>query len=522
MGPFATPRVFRGRLIPEGARLAGYAALAQDFGVDAPIRRPACALPTEIKGSWRETPDWVFYGNRMAPGPTFGDHLTFALRHERLDLLFLKRLFRIVPRAEVEAFVLSSPTGAYARRVWFLHEWLNGTVLDIPDAATGNYVDALDRETHFVAPSRNSPRHRVRDNMPGVPECCYLIRRTPVLLGFLDRDDAGRASRITSEVDRRILARAASFMLLADSQASFQIEGERAPRNRIERWGRAVMQAGQRPLSVAELERLRSIIIEDARHLRAGIRASGVFLGDRLSDGSPVPEFIGARPDDLEALMRGLVDANARLTSGGFYPVLQAAVIAFAFVMVHPFEDGNGRLHRFLIHHVLAERGFSPPGVLFPVSSAILDALDDYKRILRDHSGPLMDHIAWRPIPTGNVEVLKNDTSDLYALGDATAFAEFLSACVARTVELDLPREIAQLRAYDDAKSRILALFDMPDARVSQLILFVRQNGGTLSNRGRTREFQDLSETEVAEVEAIIRQAFGIVHDAGTAEAATP
>ncbi|MDH3465586.1 MAG: Fic family protein [Gammaproteobacteria bacterium] len=30
-------------------------------------------------------------------------------------------------------------------------------------------------------------------------------------------------------------------------------------------------------------------------------------------------------------------------------PILQAAATAFGFIYIHPFQDGNGRLHRCLI-----------------------------------------------------------------------------------------------------------------------------------------------------------------------------
>ncbi len=203
-----------------------------------------------------------------------------------------------------------------------------------------------------------------------------------------------------------------------------------------------------------------------------------------------------------------MVAANARMASGGLDPVLQAAAVAYGFVTAHPFEDGNGRLHRFLVHHVLAERGFSPPGILFPVSTAILAEIEAYGRLLRERSAPLMDHIEWRPTPQGNVEVL-NETRDLYALFDATDFAEFLYGCVARTVEEDLPREIAEIEAYDCARRGIAALFDMADQRVSLLIRFVRQNGGRLAKGRHQKEFVSLRDDEVEAVERVVAEAYG-------------
>jgi hypothetical protein len=227
-----------------------------------------------VKASLRGWPD----DKRYQPEASLAGHLTFALRHEPLDLLLLKRLFDATRVAEMAEFVASQPTGAWARRSWFLFEWLTGQRLPLPDARTGNYVEALDPAFYVTATAVNSPRHRVRDNLPGTPAFCPVLRKTPALAAWIERELMHAAQETTSRADKRLLSRAASFLLLADSQASFQIEGERPPRNRIERWGRAVLQAGQRPLSVAELERLQSVLIEDSRHVHPGLRREGVFL----------------------------------------------------------------------------------------------------------------------------------------------------------------------------------------------------------------------------------------------------
>jgi hypothetical protein len=53
--------------------------------------------------------------------------------------------------------------------------------------------------------------------------------------------------------------------LLADSRASFKIEGEKPLRGRLERWGRAVLQAGKNPVTLDEIVRLHVVLIEDTR-----------------------------------------------------------------------------------------------------------------------------------------------------------------------------------------------------------------------------------------------------------------
>ena len=275
----------------------------------------------------------------------------------------------------------------------------------------------------------------------------------------------------------------------------------------MKRGAPSLFQPPNTPLSLEEIIRLQRVLIEDTRFVHTGLRPDGVFLGERDHTGDPLPEFIGARPEDLDGLMAGLLEANDRMRADEVDPVLKATATAFGFVYVHPFQDGNGRMHRCLIHHVLAERRFTPPGIVFPVSSVMLDRIDDYRTTLQSHSGPLMPFIEWRPTAERNVEVL-NDTRDLYRYFDCTAAAEFLYSCVRRTVEHDLPHEIEYLRRHDEAIQRIMGAVEMPDRLAGNLVMFIRQNNGILSKRRREGEFAKLKDDEVTLIEDIVRDAY--------------
>jgi hypothetical protein len=501
------PSGLHDELVPERTRLAGYAALVSALNVQAPLRHFGCVSDGHVHGTTRRDGRWTVYDKRYWPGDGFGDHLSFALRHEHIDLLILKRVFSAIDPADMANFIRSAPTGAPNRRAWFLYETLTGRKLGIPDADRMSAVDLLDPKAYYTAPATLSRRHRVRDNLLGNNRFCPVIRRTEALEEYLALDLREKARDTVGKTGRHLIARAASFLLLADSRASFEIEGERPPRSRLERWGKAVLQAGRNPLNQAEIQRLHRILIEDDRLTPIGYRTEGVFLGERDRSGEPNPEFIGARPEDVPDIMKGLGECNDRLGPSGLDPVLQAAAIAFGFVYIHPLQDGNGRLHRCLVHHVLAERKFTPPGMVFPVSSVMLDRIEAYKQTLQSHSAPLMDFIEWRPTANRNVEVT-NDTADLYRYFDCTAAAEFLYACVRRAVEHDLPREIDYLHRHDLAMRRIMDKVEMPDRLAEDFIMFLRQNGGKLPERRRRKEFGALTDDETAALEQAVNEAF--------------
>jgi hypothetical protein len=484
------------RALPEtDAVLAGYAYLINHYELSV----PAPIILSVISKSHKkyETDDWRVFTPRHAPRSGLYEQLTFALRYEGIDLSVLNALFREIQDAEVENIINSEPASIYARRIWFLYEYLTDHVLDVPDNNQRSYADLIDTKIQYSGPSRPSKRHRINNNLPGVKGFCPLIRRTEALDDFINQNLSQKALESVGAIHPDILMRAASFLLLEDSKASFAIEGETPPHDRAVRWGGIIGEAGKSPLTKAEFERLQKEVITDRRFIHMGYRKEGGFIGrhDRET-AMPIPDHISARHQDIDALMESLIEAASLLNESEFPPVLAAALIAFGFVFIHPFEDGNGRLHRYLLHHVLLEAGFTPEGLVFPVSAVILKRISAYKATLEAYSKPRLSFVDWRPTDKGNIEVL-NETIDLYRFFDATPQAEFFYQCVHETITKALPDEVKYLQRYDQMKAFVNSYIDMPDRTADLLINFIHQNDGKLSKNKRNKEFPKLTDKEV-------------------------
>lgn len=487
--------------IPSAVRPAGYAALiaAHDLRVPPPDEMIAIGEKHTIRREGR----WYIITPRYQPAATISAHLEFALRHEGVDLAVLNALFRAMPKGVIEEWVKSEPTGQHARRIWFLYEWLTGSRLDLPDAAKAPYVGILDEKRQFAIRGETVTRYRIRNNLPGTPDFCPLIRRSERLAKILDQNLAAEARAVVQRTAPDLMARAAAFLLLEDSKASYVIEGERPPQDRVQRWGQAIGEAGKEPLSRDKLQHLQRVVIADVRFTHIGWRTEGGFVGKRDRETSaPIPDHVSARPEDIASLIGGLVDYANRNEGSGFDPIAAATAVAFGFVFIHPFEDGNGRIHRWLVHHMLARSGFNPPGIAFPVSAVFLEHIEQYKHALEHYSQPRLLLTEWETTPSLNVRVL-NETRDLFRFFDATRQAEFLADSVVETIRQTLPREIEYLRRYDQAKQRVEAFLEMPDATFDLMMGFLRRNKGRFSGRARTNEFAKLTDEEAASIEGI-------------------
>ena len=484
----------------------GHAWLRRELGL--PVPPPAVesyivagARRTETHGSRIVE----LYPRQYATDGSVVSHLRFALRHEPVDLGVLAAALKMIKAADIEAWVRAEPTGAFSRRAWFFHEMVTGRTLDLEDAGAGNYVEALDPKRHIVAERRNSRRHRVADNLLGGPGLCPTVRRTPQLTEAMCLRVDEEARALIESYDPVILTRAINYLYTKETRSSFAIEGETPNASRTERFVAALRATPDLdPTDKTTLVRLQGDIV-DRRYAASDWRGDQNFVGVTAGGYREEVHFICPRPEDVPGLMDAWTVLTRRVAEGGIDPIVAAAVSAFAFVFIHPFDDGNGRIHRLLMHHVLAKRGYSPPGVIFPVSAAILRDRRGYDAILETFSQPLFEFIRWRWTADREI-VVENETSDLYRYFDATMFAEYLYDRVADAARQDLKEELDFIAVFDRAFEAAREIVDMPDRRASLFVRLCMQNRGRLS-AARRRSFSELEDAEITAMEAAVREA---------------
>ncbi len=499
---------FQNRELPHEYNLVGYSWLLNHFNVTAPLRTFSAISTKRLSSQTIQKEGWLIFDSSYQIENHAYSHLKFAIKYEVIDLLILKLILKHFPKEELTSFISANPKRILSKKIWFYYEFLLDEVLSLEDLPVGKYDDLLDDKKYFAKKNPlKSKRHKINNNLLGTARICPIIQRTKKLEEFVNSTLKTDVSTIVNGISKSLIRRASSFLLLADTQASFEIEGERVTRNRIENWGKIINQAGQKELSFKEIERLHSILLEDSRFVKIGLRDDEVFLGDRDRENRPIPEFIGAKSNDLNHLMSHWVELNSFLMNDEIDPVFHAVVVAFSFVYIHPLEDGNGRIHRYLLHHILAQRDFYPKGLIFPLSSVILDEIEKYRDILVAHTKPLMSMIEWKETLNGNVEIL-NETIDLYRFFNATESCEFIYEAVKKVIKKTLPSELNYLNAFDKASLAINDIVVMPNNMVKMLITFMVQNGGKLSKRKKEKYFELLSDDEIELIEAIIKEEF--------------
>ncbi len=491
-------------------RLAGYAFLIEQYGLSVlPNWHTSSVSATgTLRSTIQDGRVESVYPQSYWPGDGTGNHLEFALKYDGVNLGLLSALFDVALEDEIAAWISSKPIGKYARRVWFLYEFLTGRKLPLPDLAKGNYIELLESGRYYTAtPGRRVQRQRIFDNLLGGKDFCPIIRRTEKLAAMEEIDLRKRCEEVVTSYPAELLRRALSYLYNKETKSSFEIEQINPSASRAEKFIGLLEMAEhkdfcEKPLLIDVQNR-----IVDPRFREKDYRANQNYVGQTVSYQKQLVHYVCPKPGDLPELMEGLLTAHQVMKEGAVPAVIHAAAISYGFVFMHPFEDGNGRIHRFLIHNILFLRGAIPKGLMFPVSGAMLKNPALYDHSLEAFSNALMRLVEYDLDDFGQMTV-QGGTGRLYRYIDMTAQAEALYDFVNLTIEHELVEELDFLANYDRTKAAIQEIVDMPDRLIDLFIQLCLQNNGRLSARKRESHFGFLTDDELADMENAVREGY--------------
>jgi hypothetical protein len=439
------------------------------------------------------------YPASYTPADDFAGHFEFGLKYEEIHMEFFGRLFAAIGPGPVEAWCRREPFGQYSRRAGFLYEWLTGERLDVPDLTNGRYVDAISSQDYLTRsyPLRDR-RWRINNNLPGTAAFCPLIRRTSAVQDALRFDLAAALADLDRTFGADALMRTASWLTFNESRASFLIEKEADQTARVQRFAHVIAQyCGhiEDPLGSNGLSTLQAGILgRDAMGL--GLRRSPVFVGQATMR-EDIVHYIAPHFSEVAGMLEGL--KVFEVATRGAEPVARAAVLAFAFVYIHPMRDGNGRIHRFLINDTLLRDNAVPDNVILPVSATIISSIDfraGYDRTLETFSRPFMRRYA-TAYRFGEVVVCEDGTRSNFIFDeyedacfawrypDLTEHVLYTARVIEHTIRYEMANEARVVATFQLAQERLKEIIELPSQDANRIIRSIKENGWRVSGKLR-------------------------------------
>ncbi|MGA0571831.1 Fic family protein [Variovorax sp. VNK109] len=426
---------------------------------------------------------------KLAPAPEFLQHAMFALKHEGVRLNLLVAALRRISPVDLVNLVRSAPNSAYSRKLGHLWEGLHRQRLPGLDdlSVAASYVPFFEPETHIVGEGRRDARWRIEFNGLGDLSFCPMVRRTQRLAEMLQRDILGQAQAFADDVGRAMLERALSWAYLSETEGSFAIEGEAPSHDKAALFAGLLRRAHeQKPLTEAYLVELQNAVVTNPFDKAVQFRVEQNRLQKDVPGAAGVT-YVPPEPEFAADLMSRLMEfGNQRPSSVD--PLIHAAVVSFAFVFIHPFMDGNGRLSRFLIHHCLGQSGRLPPQFLLPISVAMKKHEAEYLQALTSFSRPARElcNVGWAGDEHYTYDWVEGaDTWFRYM--DLTACTEFGLDMADAALSTHLRQEVDFLGLYDKVARFINDQYDLRSSDLTTLIVTIFQNGGVLSANRRKR-----------------------------------
>lgn len=437
------------------------------------------------------------------------NHVEFGLKYDDFNLDFLKAILEKIPVSEVELYVAASPGSRYSKKIGFLFEFLTGKKIDLSKPIAGNYVDLLDPTKYITSEAIKNTRWRINNNLLGSSKYCPIVRKTKELKELLDHDIEQKIGDLKKSFNPEIFSRAINYLYKKETKSSYEIEREEPTPDRMERFVSLLAKAGtvvnEELLSKERLVHLQNAIV-DPRFAALGFRHFQNYVGESLPYYNQLIHYVCPPPSVLFSAMEGLQETATR--TNGISPEIRAAIISFGFVFIHPFEDGNGRIHRFLIHDVLVHDKIVPHGLIIPVSAHMLNNMKEYDAALEKYSKPLLQRVRYEKLDDGEIKITnEQEVEGYYRFPDLTDQCVYLIRTLHATLTEDMPDELLFIQRYDEAKKELQRIVDMPDKLITMMLTFLHQNKGVFPKR-RRESFSMLSDEEITKMQTAYRKIF--------------
>jgi Fic family protein len=139
-----------------------------------------------------------------------------------------------------------------------------------------------------------------------------------------------------------------------------------------------------RPLNAGLILHLHRLLFAHTAMPGGAFKAEDNLVVDRSPDGSATVRFkpvsAGSTPFAVDDLIERYRDA---VMAGEHHPVLLSGLFTLDLLVIHPFEDGNGRVARLLTGAVLSEHGYTV-GRYVSLELTVAESADAYYRALLD------------------------------------------------------------------------------------------------------------------------------------------
>lgn len=441
------------------------------------------------------------YPSKSSPEGDLLSHIAFALKNEPINLFVLTSGLSKIEEKDITHRINTSPNSVPLRMAGYVWEHVHQKELDVINTSA-SYVKFFNESEYVTGDSKRSSKWRIDFNGLGDLSWCPIIKRTSYIKEMMEKSLLKETSDFLTVVNPEILERAISWLYMSETKSSFLIENEIPSHEKSKAFAHLLSKIdGTDKLDEDFLVAIQNEIIGNPLDKAFCFRWNQNWLSKGPLDRESSITYIPPKPElstELMPFVMGFAN-NSQVDE-----IIKASVLSYSFVYMHPFNDGNGRISRYLIHHALAQSDYLQNGIILPVSVAMENDEAKYLSSLTSFSKParlLCDVFLDNEYkPNFNWHELSDNA---FRYIDLTKQTEYLFSVLDKSLELSLKKEIEFLTNFDRIFNEANKRLDIRNNYLNELIIGAMDNDGKVSNNKR-KKFSFLSSEVFEEIEKII------------------